>query len=223
MDWQYHTKRKGQVRLSKIKGDVCMYLWLYVTACDYTGCWKKWWRSSRVCSTQTRSYMSNLTALADLHRKKEPLLRTAEEVDGPQSWSGCFGQKKKKNLFFPRGSNLRFLSRPAPYAVTETTEISGSISLFMHVKPSRHLRGFVLTDMHSIPYAEIAQRTAKVCEDRDLTDLVQLLCTSQATTATSCCSRTAIDWQFSDKGAELQQTRPPPPPPPPPSQTTILF
>lgn len=33
-------------------------------------------------------------APADLHRKKEPMLRTEEEVGGSQSWSESFGQKK---------------------------------------------------------------------------------------------------------------------------------
>lgn len=56
----------------------------------------------------------------------------------------------KKNLL-PRGCNFRFLSRSARYVVTGTTEISGSISLLTHVKPSQYLRGFVHTDVHCIP------------------------------------------------------------------------
>jgi hypothetical protein len=57
--WTDSIMRK--VRLSKIKGDVC--------TCDLTTCdcvrlhrvLKKWWRSLRVCSTQTSPYMPNLT------------------------------------------------------------------------------------------------------------------------------------------------------------------
>jgi len=93
-------------------------------------------------------------APADLHRKKEPLLRTEEKVGGSQRAGPDVLDKKK--IFLPRGCDLPFLSRLARYVVTGTTEISGSISLLMQAKPSQHLRGFVHTDMHSVPSAGIA-------------------------------------------------------------------
>jgi len=117
------------------------------------------WRSSRVCSTQTSPYMPNLTTtrwwvvtfrLRQIYTEKGTSVtyRIGSWWTPEMVWMFW-----TKNLLLPRGCDLRLLSRPARYVVTGTTEISGTVSLLMHVKPSQHLRGFVHTDVHCIPSA----------------------------------------------------------------------
>jgi hypothetical protein len=80
MDWQYHAKRKSQVLLSKIKGDVCTcdYMWLRATTqgvekmvTDFKGVQ----HSDESIYDEPHHYTvvsDHFKAPADLHRKRNP-------------------------------------------------------------------------------------------------------------------------------------------------------
>jgi hypothetical protein len=197
---------------------VCDCVRLCATVCDCVRLHrmlKKWWRSLRVCSTQTSPYMPNLTTTRWWGVTWRLRLIDTEKEAPVTYWIGSWRTPELVWTFWTKKSVSSIGMRssfPQSSGPLRSQWNDGDIGVHIIACASATEPASARLRSYGCALQE-KQRTVRAREDRDLTDLVQLLCSTQATTVTSRCSRTAIDWQFSDKGAgkgeadELQRTR----------------
>jgi hypothetical protein len=157
MGWQYHAKRKGQVRLSKIKGDVCNcdYMWLRATAQGVEKMvteFKGVQHSDESIYAEPHHYTvlsGHFKAPADLHRKRNLFTYSIGRWLTPELvwmfWT--------KNSFF-HGDAIFVSSvvRPVMQSL-ERRRYRGPYHCLCMLTRASHLRGFVHKDVHCIPSA----------------------------------------------------------------------